>query len=174
MKAVNLYFVTRPDSCEAMSKLYNELSCCDYTKQISPHEAASLKALVAELSDRPTAFSAKQSDSSEMTVQPDVDAFSSSAPLPLSLLDGFFFSYTIEHIGKEFDLLKLSKDTGTILNIELKSENVPEDRIHKQLSQNRYYLSHISRTIYSFTYVMETRMLYLMNDRGYLRQCPMS
>ncbi|MEE1041962.1 MAG: ATP-binding protein, partial [Lachnospiraceae bacterium] len=86
-------------------------------------------------------------------------------------LDGFYFSYTIEHISKEFDLLKLSADAGCVLNIELKSEAVEEERIRKQLEQNRYYLSHISRTILSYTYVMETDTLYYCNDRGFLREC---
>ena len=89
----------------------------------------------------------------------------------LRLLDGFFFSYIIEHIGKEFDLLKISSDGESVLNIELKSEDIGEERIKKQLEQNRYYLSHTSRTIFSFTYVMDTDTLYHMNERGYLRPC---
>ena len=37
--------------------------------------------------------------------------------------ENFFASFTIEQIGKEFDLIKLDKDK-LVLNIELKSENV--------------------------------------------------
>ena len=37
--------------------------------------------------------------------------------------ENFFASFTIEQIGKEFDLIKTDKD-NFVLNIELKSENV--------------------------------------------------
>ena len=37
--------------------------------------------------------------------------------------ENFFASFTIEQIGKEFDLIKPDKD-NFVLNIELKSENV--------------------------------------------------
>ena len=37
----------------------------------------------------------------------------------IDLLDGFFYSFIIDHIGKEFDLLKFG-DGKTVLNIELK------------------------------------------------------
>ena len=48
-------------------------------------------------------------------------------------LDNFFYSYTIAHISKEFDLLKVSSNMKRILNIELKSEDVGEERIKQQL-----------------------------------------
>ena len=86
---------------------------------------------------------------------------------------GFISLYTIEHIGKEFDLLKFSSDSGCVLNIELKSVKVEEDRIRKQLDQNRYYLSHIASEIYSFTYVMETGELYTLDDSGAFEPCGM-
>ena len=92
----------------------------------------------------------------------------------VSFFDGFYFSYTIEHISKEFDLLKFSANADCALNIELKSEEIGEDRIRKQLDQNRYYLSHVSRTILSYTYVLESNCLYCLNDHGYLRKCPMA
>ena len=38
--------------------------------------------------------------------------------IEISKLDNFYYSYTIPHIGKEFDLLKIDK--SCILNIELK------------------------------------------------------
>lgn len=40
--------------------------------------------------------------------------------------ENFFASFTIEQIGKEFDLIKPDKD-NLVLNIELKSENVGVD-----------------------------------------------
>ena len=55
--------------------------------------------------------------------------------------------------------------------IELKSENIGEDRIRKQLEQNRYYLAHAAHTIFSFTYIMDTGAIYYLNERNYMRQC---
>lgn len=69
-------------------------------------------------------------------------------------MDGFFFSYQIPHIGKEFDLLKIGE--RTVLNIELKSEAVPEEQIRRQLLRNRYYLSHLDRKVRLFTVVTDT------------------
>ena len=153
MKTVNLLLLTRTHEARTISMLYHALSGREDSKQISDHEAASLWSLA----DR---------------IAPDLAADSSECPGGwMSLLDGFYFSYVIEHIGKEFDLLKIAQDGSCILNIELKSEMIGEDRIKKQLEQNRYYLSHITGTIYSFTYVMETDQLYLLNEKGYLREC---
>ncbi len=152
MKAVNLHFLTRTKDPEGISMLYQALSECVGKKMISPHEAASLRAL-----DELLALEFSRSDKP----QPDWTSY----------LDGFFFSYVIEHIGKEFDLLKISSDRECVLNIELKSEDIGTERIRKQLLQNRYYLSHTAHTIFSFTFVMSTGKLYRLNSREYLREC---
>ena len=149
MKAVNLHLLTRIKDPDTMSLLFHALSGRRRLKAISAHEAASLCSLVHFLEEE----------------QPDLAD-------NIGLLDGFFFSYVIEHIGKEFDLLKISADGSCALNIELKSEDIGEERIRKQLEQNRYYLSHASGTIYSFTYVMDTGTLYSLNEKGYFHSCP--
>lgn len=59
-------------------------------------------------------------------------------------LDGFYHSYTINQIGKEFDLIKLSDNY--LINIELKSENIDEDKIRDQLLKNKYYLKFLGTT----------------------------
>lgn len=66
-------------------------------------------------------------------------------------LDNWFYSFTIPQISKEFDLLKIGKNS--VINIELKSRLVPLEKIENQLKQNRYYLSNISNQIYSFSCV---------------------
>ena len=124
MKAVNLYLLTRTHEHADMSLILESLSGEGKHKTVSAHEAASLWSLT----DRLAGYLQDQ----------DQDNW-------IFLLDGFFFSYVIEHIGKEFDLLKVSEDGGCILNIELKSEKVEEERIKKQLDQNRYFLSHIAQ-----------------------------
>lgn len=83
--------------------------------------------------------------------------------LGVSDFDGFFFSYTIEHISKEFDLIRLSGDKSSILNIELKSTDVAQSKIEKQLRQNLYYLRHIAKDIRSYTYVSSSNTLYKLD-----------
>ena len=56
----------------------------------------------------------------------------SSVKTPLITLpkyfENLFTSFTIEQIGKEFDLIKIDMDT-LVLNIELKSEDVGVEAI---------------------------------------------
>ena len=67
-------------------------------------------------------------------------------------LDGFFYGFSIPQISKEFDLLKIYQD-DLVINIELKSRNIGLDKLEYQLKRNRYYLSHLKKKIYNFTYV---------------------
>ena len=152
MKAMNLYLLTRALGEEDFSRLARELTGEVRYRKYSRHEAESLRALIGHIEGALR----KREVSGRNCV---------------SFLDGFYFSYTIAHISKEFDLLKISGDGECVLNIELKSEDIETDRIARQLAQNRYYLSHISKSIYSFTYVMQTNTLYSYNDKGHLRVC---
>ena len=80
-------------------------------------------------------------------------------------LDHFYIGYEIPQIGKEFDLLKFGKDS--IINVELKSE-CGEDQILTQLLRNRYYLSFIGRTVFAFTFVSKTKILYFLTEHNQL------
>ena len=80
----------------------------------------------------------------------------------INKLDNFYYSYTIPHIGKEFDLLKI--DNKKILNIELKSENVGLDRIKTQLVRNYNYLKYLSMEMYLFTFVSDSKTFYKLNN----------
>ncbi len=80
--------------------------------------------------------------------------------------DNWFYSFSIPHIGKEFDLLKIGNNKVAV-NIELKSQEVPKEKIEYQLLQNRYYLFHIADNIYSSSLVAETdgkNKLYILDD----------
>jgi hypothetical protein len=77
----------------------------------------------------------------------------------------FYVGYKIQHISKEFDLLRFGDNY--ILNIELKSIST-EEKIKKQLVRNKYYLSHINRVIHNFCYVVQTNTLYKLNGIGEL------
>ena len=70
-----------------------------------------------------------------------------------NVYDGWFYSFTIPQVGKEFDLLRITGDS--VVNLELKSQAVDESRIEKQLIQNRYYLGHLKKEIFSFTLVKD-------------------
>ena len=113
MKPVNLYTLTRVSDPCRFSSFESVLSVRESIQNFKEHEINSLRILADQLL---------------------------SAGKSLPLLDGFFFSYRIPQISKEFDLLRIGSDS--IVNIELKSGMVPTERIEKQLTQNRYYLAH--------------------------------
>ena len=83
-----------------------------------------------------------------------------------SELDGFFYGFIIPRIGKEFDLLKFND--RSCLNIELKSQPVPEEQILAQLLRNRYYLSHLGVRLDLCTVVTETMDCYRLSLAGEL------
>lgn len=85
--------------------------------------------------------------------------------ITIESFENFFTSYTIEQIGKEFDLLKIDKN-NLVLNIELKSENIGEDAIKKQLRKNRYYLNHIAPDVRLYTFVDSSKKLYRHTESG--------
>ncbi len=85
----------------------------------------------------------------------------------IALFDKYFIGYSIPQIGKEFDLLRIDKDT--IVNIELKRKST-EDKIITQLLRNKYYLSFLNKEIHSFTYVAEENKLYTLDPRNTLEE----
>ena len=123
----NLYILTRPNN-KCMPQLSLVLSDCSQREEIvefSDHEIASLDAFVSLISEHPR-FS-------------------------IGLLDGFVFSYSIPHIGKEFDLLMISSDS--MLIIELSPKEMSDDKKCAQLARNNYYLSFIEgKKIELFTF----------------------
>ncbi|SXY90694.1 Uncharacterized conserved protein [Klebsiella pneumoniae] len=77
------------------------------------------------------------------------------------IFNHFFVGYKIPQISKEFDLLRIGENY--IVNIELKRE-CTEEKIKKQLIQNRYYLKFLNEKIFNFTYVSSTDSLYFLTD----------
>lgn len=78
-----------------------------------------------------------------------------------SIFSQFYVGFNIPQIAKEFDLLRFGEKS--IINIELKSSST-EDKILKQLKQNRYYLKFINKKVYNFTFVSDKNKLYHLND----------
>ena len=84
-----------------------------------------------------------------------------SAGVSLAECEGFFYSFDIPQIGKEFDLLKFTEKI--CLNIELKSIAIPEDQILSQLRKNRHYLSHLGKRLSLFSVVTDSMLCYKLS-----------
>ncbi len=145
MRPVNLWYLSNISNEKLFSDYENILSARSSLTRIRRADQTALRSLVKTL---------KRSGLTD-----------------LLLLDGFFFSFTIDHIGKEFDLLKIGSGRSAVLNIELKSQDIGTDRILSQLLQNRYYLNTISGRILSFTYVSDTRRFCTLTEDETLREC---
>ena len=131
MRAVNIYILTRLLENNLYSAYEKALSLRDEEIKVRSEEIELISTIVAKLR---------------------------FYKAPFESVNSWFYAFTIPQIGKEFDLLKLGTN-GVAVNLELKSQPISEERIEKQLKQNRYYLSHIASTIYSFTYVKESEEL---------------
>lgn len=69
------------------------------------------------------------------------------------IFENYYLNYQIPQIGKEFDLLRIGKES--IINIELKSQKVDDSEILKQLERNYYYLSFLKKKIHCYTFVTD-------------------
>lgn len=139
MKAINLYILTRNKDSNYFEIYENTLS--NSKQRVKSHEMYSLNSLVdiLELYD-----------------------------VGIKEWEGFYYGYKIEQIGKEFDLLKISKGVE-VLNIELKSDMVGLDKIEKQLQRNCYYLKHLAPSINLFTYISSNKELYKLNNNNLVK-----
>lgn len=89
-----------------------------------------------------------------------VDALLSSGAT-LDECYGFFYSFHIPQIGKEFDLLKFTNKL--CLNVELKSVAVPEEQILSQLLKNRHYLSHLGKRLALYSVITDSMSCYKLS-----------
>lgn len=134
MKAISIYTITRNQNIEHLQKLERQLSGRTAFLKIREWELDSMKALVSELERHVQAVYALH----------------------------FFYSFQIPRLGKEFDLLQIKEEQ--ILNLELKSGQVSDEAIRKQLIQNRYYLAALGKPIRSYTYISsQNRLVRLTN-----------
>lgn len=85
-----------------------------------------------------------------------------SSDIDYKYWDGFYYSFFIPQISKEFDLLKLGSDR--ILNIELKSDYTSYEKILNQLIRNQYYLSHLNKEIIEIVFVGSENKFYKLAD----------
>ena len=117
MIPVNIYILTRADEEHDQERLEKQMSFRGRFLKIKEWEIKGLRTLSERLCD----------------VMENATALK------------FFYSFTMPKLGKEFDLLRIGSDS--IVNIELKSGNVSDEVIKRQLEQNRYYLSTLSTSI---------------------------
>lgn len=145
MRPVNLFLLSRPVSDKIFPAFEEQLSLRE--DPLYPHEVEPpcIRHLVEHLFDEGA---------------------------DVSHLDGFFYSYIIPQIGKEFDLLRFNDHS--VLNIELKSQGARRDKIHKQLLRNKYYLAYLQRDTHLFTYVDGRDVLYHLEEDNALTEVPFS
>lgn len=138
-RPVNLYIISRIRDEDCFNIVETHDSMKSYDHETRYHEIESLRLLVDELTDR---------------------------GVRVAELDGFYHGFIIPGIGKEFDLLKFN--TRSCLNIELKSQPVPEQQILSQLLRNRYYLSHLGVKLDLYTVVTGTMECFCLSPEGEL------
>lgn len=138
MKPINIYALTRLDDPLTQQRLERQMSRRKHYLKIKEWEIQDLKA-----------FSAKLEAVEERVYEME-----------------FFYSFVMPKLGKEFDLLRVNADY--VVNVELKSGDVPDEVIQKQLLQNRHYLGTLGRTIYSYTYVSSRDRLVRLSGSGRL------
>lgn len=78
------------------------------------------------------------------------------------------YDYAVSPISKEFDMLFINVE-GHIINIELKSDvHYDIEKIHKQLRNNRYYLTQANQHVDLFTYNSDLDRIYHLTDQDTL------
>ena len=79
----------------------------------------------------------------------------------MKCFDGYCLGYSIPQISKQFDLLRIGRDSA--VNIELKSAD-DEDKIFNQLIRNRYYLSSLGKDSSLFSFSCASGNLYKLTS----------
>lgn len=135
MKPINIFTLSRIRSTKVMDRAERQMSKRAGFLKIRQWEVEGLK----KLSDRVYAITKD-----------------------ISVLE-FYYSFQISKLGKEFDLLRVNAET--VINIELKSKPVSDDKIKKQLELNREYLALLGKAMRTYTYISsEDRLVRLTNS----------
>ena len=134
MKPINIYTLTRINNKSSLRALERHMSGRNHYLNIKEWEIIGIRKLI------------------DILVLNDSNAINYK----------FYYSFQLPKLGKEFDLLMITSEN--VINIEIKSNNVSDNAIRKQLLQNRHYLTTLGRTIYSYTYISEQdRLVRLTN-----------
>ncbi len=138
MISENIYALTRVTNSSKLQRMEKQMSRRQYFLKVKGWEIRGLRSLTDKIHERIR---------------------------DISYLD-FFYSFTIPKLGKEFDLLRMDDDT--VINIELKSGDVSDEKIKKQLAQNRHYMALLGRNIRSYTYISNSERLVRLTNSGRL------
>ena len=138
MRPINIYALTRLETPDLLSKVERQMSHRGHPLKIKSWEIEGLRLFSARLQE----------------VMEDA----------CSLM--FYYSFTMQKLGKEFDLLRINDDL--VINIELKSGGVSADAIRGQLIQNRYYLTTLGKSMYFYTYISGQDRLVRLSNSGRL------
>ncbi|MDC2816384.1 hypothetical protein PO181_05235 [Leuconostoc suionicum] len=86
----------------------------------------------------------------------------------------FYIGYSMPKISKEFDLLAFDQ-MHRVINIELKSQaDYDEEKVKKQLINNKYYLSQVAKDIKLFTYNSDSDIIYTLTEQDELETTDIS
>ena len=88
------------------------------------------------------------------------------ADLVTRLLDGCYLGFSIPRISREFDCLWIG--AKTVVNVELKSQEVDSGAIQDQLQKNLLYLAPLDKTVLSFTFNSSNDECYYLKDHSNL------
>ncbi|MCR5739209.1 MAG: ATP-binding protein [Lachnospiraceae bacterium] len=138
MKPINIYALTRLNKPELLSRMEKQMSGRERPMKIRTWEIDGLR----QFSDR-------------------LQGIMYDACFLM-----FYYSFTMQKLGKEFDLLRISDDC--IVDIELKSRDVSDEVIRSQLMQNKYYISTLGKTMYFYTYISGPDKLVRLTNSGRL------
>lgn len=138
MKPINIYSLTRINDASQLSRLEKQLSGRGGHLKIKAWETEGLRAFCSRLAQ----------------------VYENAASLK------FYYSFTLPKLGKEFDLLRINDEY--VINIELKSGNVSDEAVQRQLIQNRYYISALNRNMVFYTYISNTDRLVRLSNSGRL------
>lgn len=103
----------------------------------------------------------------------DISTLVQAVNLPDCKLSGFIYGYVVPQLNKEFDLLKV---TDTVcLNIELKSGEISDEKLKRQLLQNRHYLKLLNKpNLFLFTYISLSNTVVTLDKNDNLIKCSLS
>ncbi|MBR1599109.1 MAG: hypothetical protein IJ661_09395 [Lachnospiraceae bacterium] len=136
MKPVNIYALTRIHEPIYLERLERQMSGRNRYMKIKKWEIEGLREFSVHLNEH-------MKDAAELD---------------------FYYSFTMPKLGKEFDLLRVNDEF--VVNVELKSGNVTDEVIRKQLQQNKYYLATLGRNMYSYTYISGADRLVRLSNSG--------
>ena len=107
MKPVNIFALTRTANSKLTRRLEKQMSERNYFLRVKDWEVEGLKLLSEKLFETTGEYEKLY----------------------------FYYSFQIPKLGKEFDLLQITEDR--VINIELKSGEVSDEKVRNQLRMNR-------------------------------------